>query len=68
MVAIKALGARRLRHRHMAGAAEGMLEATDLSAAVRKEAEAAGMEDTSVAPGWGRITLAARRTTHSAAT
>ena len=29
-----------------------MLEITDLSAAVRKEAEAAGMEDTSDALGW----------------
>ena len=36
----------------LAGAAEGMLETTDLSAAVRKEAEAAGMEDTSDALGW----------------
>ena len=38
----------------LAGAAEGMLETTDLSAAVRKEAEAAGVssEDPSDALGW----------------
>jgi hypothetical protein len=53
----------------LAGAAEGMLETTDLSAAVRKEAEAAGVssEDTSDALGWLNY-LAALSTTHSAAT